>query len=88
MSAKSGGRKYDETDTRDWLLRCEGFRVDSPDGQVGIVVGVVYEPSARWDRPSALRVRGSDGPVVMISMEDVEDVVAADRRLLVRARIE
>jgi hypothetical protein len=38
-----------------WLRRCEGFRVDSPDGRVGFVEEVRY--ASRLDRPDVIAVR-------------------------------
>jgi hypothetical protein len=38
-----------------WLRRCDGFRVDSPEGRVGVVEEVRY--ASRCDRPDAIAVR-------------------------------
>ena len=38
-----------------WLRRCEGFRVDSPQGRVGFVEEVRY--ASRFDRPDVIAVR-------------------------------
>jgi hypothetical protein len=38
-----------------WLRRCEGFRVDSPQGRVGFVAEVRY--ATRCDRPDVIAVR-------------------------------
>jgi hypothetical protein len=38
-----------------WLRRCEGFRVDSPQGPVGFVEEVRY--ASRLDRPDVIAVR-------------------------------
>jgi hypothetical protein len=38
-----------------WLRRCQGFRVDSPDGRVGVVEEVLY--ASRCDRPDVIAVR-------------------------------
>jgi hypothetical protein len=38
-----------------WLRRCEGFRVDSPQGRVGFVEEVRY--ATRCDRPDVIAVR-------------------------------
>jgi hypothetical protein len=38
-----------------WLRRCDGFRVDSPEGRVGVVEEVRY--ASRCDRPDVLAVR-------------------------------
>jgi hypothetical protein len=38
-----------------WLRRCEGFRVDAPQGRVGFVEEVRY--ASRLDRPDVIAVR-------------------------------
>jgi hypothetical protein len=38
-----------------WLRRCDGFRVDSPEGRVGVVTEVRY--ASRCDRPDVIAVR-------------------------------
>jgi hypothetical protein len=81
-NADSGGRRVNATESREWLLRCEGFQVDGPSGYVGIVLSVVYDFSARWDRPSALKVRGSAGDVT-VPIGDVEEVFPEQGRLVV-----
>lgn len=67
-----------------WLCRCEGFQVDSPAGRVGVVEGLRF--LSRLDQPDLLEVRGGlFGRVLsFIPVEDVEDVVAAERRLVIR----
>jgi hypothetical protein len=37
-----------------WLRRCEGFRVDGPDGRIGHVRGICFGDAAE---PEALEVR-------------------------------
>ena len=86
MSAESGDREHRESDSNRWILHCEGFRVEDPEGQVGIVVAVIYDPSARWDKPSGFTVRTTTGAVVTIPLEDIEDVLASEGRLLVPSR--
>ena len=44
-----GGGEY-------WLGHCEGFKVQSPEGQVGVVESVVYDADA--GRPAYLAVTG------------------------------
>jgi len=67
-----------------WLCRCEGFQVDSPAGRVGVVEGLRF--LSRLDQPDLLEVRGGlFGRVLsFIPVEEVEDVVAAERRLVIR----
>ncbi len=83
-TSEPGGRPPEELGSGEWLLRCQGFRVDGPEGLVGVVVSVVYEPSARWDRPSALAVRGRGGEV-LVPIDSIARVDPAEGRISVRA---
>jgi len=67
--------RTDDEAERDWLLQCEGMGVEAPDGFVGRVVEPLYRPSARWDRPWALAVRGAHGVVTV----PIEAVISVDR---------
>ena len=61
MRPATGGTEPEHRGERDWILRCEGFRVYGPAGElVGVVTGVVYDHSARWDTPHGLRVRRTE----------------------------
>ena len=83
-TANAGGGMAEEGRSREWLFRCHGFRVDGPEGLVGVVVGVVYGHSTRWDRPSGLAVRGRRGEVV-VPMDAIADVHPAEGRISLRA---
>jgi len=76
----NGFERANEETTRDWLLGCEDMEVDAPDGPVGRVLEPLYRPSARWDRPWALAVRGESG-VVTVPIEAVSSVDRAARRI-------
>jgi hypothetical protein len=80
----AGGEMTEEGRSREWLLRCHGFRVDGPEGLVGVVVAVVYGHSTRWDRPSALAVRGRRGEI-LVPMDAIAGVDAAEGRISLRA---
>ncbi len=84
-SAESGDRENRAIESREWLLGCEGFRVEDPDGLIGHVVRVLYEPSARWDRPSGLVVRGASGSAVF-AMSHITAVVASEGRIVLSKR--
>jgi hypothetical protein len=68
------------------LARCEGFRVDSRDGYVGVVDALRYSPSTRWDHPSELAVYAgrSSATLLIIPSSEVEGVCLAERRVLLR----
>ncbi len=64
-----------------WLARCEGFRVDSPEGRYGLVEAVMFR--VRPDDPDALVVRtGRLGRrLVLVPIEDVADVTPRRQRI-------
>jgi len=85
MSAESGGQRTDEGRSREWLLGCEGFRVEGPEGRlVGHVLALLYGFSARWDRPSALEIRGPEG-TFSLALDAIEEVSAREARITLRA---
>jgi len=69
------------------LALCEGFRVECPDGYVGAVDALRYEPSARWDFPSALVVHAGRASemLLVIPLAEVDSVSFAERRVILRA---
>jgi hypothetical protein len=73
----SYGRDY-------WLHRCEGFRVESPDGEIGTVRGVRFRSSLE---PELLEVRAGlfGRRSLLIPVEQVEQVIAKERRIILRA---
>lgn len=75
------------------LARCEGFRVESADGYVGVVEALRYAPSTKWDRPSELAVRPTDLAVhagrssktlLIIPLAEIEEVFVTERRVVLR----
>lgn len=71
-----------DTDPRPyWLSRCEGFRVDTPEGRYGLVEAVMFR--VRPDDPDALVVRtGMLGRrLVLVPIEDVADVTPRKERI-------
>lgn len=67
------------------LARCEGFEVESPEGLVGYVEGLRFV--SRIDEPDLLEVRGGrfGRELLLLPVEAVEEVVAEEERLFVRA---
>jgi hypothetical protein len=66
------------------LARCEGFRVDSPNGFVGFVDGLRF--MSRIDEPDLLEVRGGrfGRGLALIPIEAVEEISLAEERVVVR----
>ena len=65
----------------DWVARCQGFGVVSPDGRIGTVEEVRYGPSRRWDSPTELAIQaGRRGKLrLIVPVEDIAAVVPDDR---------
>jgi hypothetical protein len=68
-----------------WLCRCEGFRVESPTGRVGVVAEVRFE--SRVDRPDELVVRGGlfGNRVIAVAVAEVIDVLPRQQRIVISA---
>jgi hypothetical protein len=65
------------------LCRCEGFRVDSPQGRVGVVQELQFR--SRIDRPDALAVRkGFLGRLLLIPVDEVAEVSFGEERVILR----
>jgi hypothetical protein len=64
-----------------WLARCEGFRVDSPEGRFGLVEAVMFR--VRPDEPDALVVRAGvlGRRLVLVPVENVHDVLPRRQRI-------
>ncbi len=67
-----------------WLRHCEGFRVDSPAGELGAVAETL--PPASPDRPDVLAITldARRSPLVVVAVDDVEAIFPAERRLRLR----
>jgi len=69
-----------------WLGHCEGFRVRSPEGEVGVVESVVYARDA--ERPAYLAVTGGRFALhtALVPCGEVVSIDARHARLDVQAR--
>jgi hypothetical protein len=67
-----------------WLCRCEGFRVDAPNGRLGLVEAVRF--GTRLDRPDELLVRRGlfGNHTLVVPVSEVEEVVPRQQRLVLR----
>ena len=67
-----------------WLCRCEGFSVDSPTRRIGVVEGLRF--LSRIDQPDLLEVRAGlfGRQLLLIPIEEVEDILFAEGRLILR----
>lgn len=70
------GRRY-------WLRRCEGFRVEGPDGRLGFVEEARLD--GRADEPVALVVHGSAPGRVVVPVSEVAEVLPLEERILLRS---
>lgn len=75
---------YEESWTVEHLLaHCEGYRVESPEGELGYVEEVVEAPDR--GAPLALRVRIGCSDLIEIVVEDVVELRPQGERILIRA---
>ena len=67
-----------------WLGHCEGFRVDGPEGHIGVVDHLVYR--SRADRPDIVAVTAGiwRARTAEVAVADVVEVRPAQARLVVR----
>jgi hypothetical protein len=67
-----------------WLSHCEGFRVDGPEGRLGVVDHLVYR--SRADRPDIVAVTSGmwRARTAEVLVSDVVEVWPAQARLVVR----
>jgi hypothetical protein len=79
ITAARGGGDY-------WLGHCEGFKVQSPEGEVGVVESVVYATDA--GRPAYLAVTGGRLLLrtALVPCGEVVSIDARQTRLDVQAR--
>src|SRR5438477_5546829 len=79
ITAARGGGEY-------WLGHCEGFKVQSPEGEVGVVESVVYAADA--GRPAYLAVTGGRLLLhtALVPCGEVVSIDARQTRLDVQAR--
>jgi hypothetical protein len=88
MGRVTNGRKAapsaDEDLSGYWLSTCEGFRVESNDGRVGIVEEIRFSPNRR---PEALAVRTGlfRTRLLLVPIDDVREVTPRTKRVLVRS---
>jgi hypothetical protein len=82
--ARSGEAAIRAGDMAYWLRTCEGFRVDSDNGRVGVVEEVRLSPGKK---PQALAVRTGlfRTRVEIVPVSDVERVIPRKKRVLLRA---
>ena len=71
----------------DWVARCQGFGVISPDGRIGTVEEVRYGPSRRWDSPTELAIQAGRGGRrrLIVPVDDIAAVVPDDRVVMLRS---
>jgi hypothetical protein len=64
-----------------WLRRCDGFRVDSPEGRVGVVREVRY--ASRCDRPDVIAVRAGLGRrLLIVPVGDVAWILPGQKQVV------
>jgi hypothetical protein len=65
-----------------WLHRCEGFRVDSPRGRLGIVEELRFGTNA--ERPDSLAIRTGwlRRRLIVVPIERVGEILPRERRIV------
>jgi hypothetical protein len=88
VSGRKGAGREPEFDLApgEALSDCVGFRVECDGAVVGVVDDVRYDPSTRWDHPTALAIRrpGRATRRLLVPAEQVLDVVRDERLVIVR----
>jgi hypothetical protein len=74
----------DRPDREYWLRRCEGVRVETPSGRLGIVESLRF--GRLHDRPDELVVRTGllRSRLVAVDVDDVEAVLPREQRIVLR----
>ena len=67
-----------------WLHRCEGFRVDSPRGRLGIVVELRFRSSAECPDSFAIRTGWLRRRLIVVPIEQVDEILPRERRVMLR----
>jgi hypothetical protein len=78
-------RAHDVVPPLDVLSLCEGFRVESADGHVGVVSALRHPPSARLPNALAVRLEHSSKVLLIVQAPQVESVSLAERRIVLRS---
>jgi hypothetical protein len=81
MAAEYRGSSFDQDY---WLSRCERFRVESPEGRIGVVHEVRY--GTRADRPDALVVRAGilGRRRLIVAVDQVERIITRKKLVVLR----
>jgi hypothetical protein len=79
VGSKRGDYGRSSLDRDYWLRRCEGFRVEAPEGRIGDVRGIRFGANAE---PEALELRAGllGRRTLLIAVQDVETVISDERR--------
>jgi hypothetical protein len=69
---------------------CAGYTVERAGSWIGTVEQVGYEPSERWDRPSAVTVRlgRASKRLIRVAASEVREVVPSERRVVLTATVD
>ena len=67
-----------------WLARCEGYRVDAPEGRVGRVEEVRF--GARHDSPDSIGVRVGlfRQRLLIVPVQEVDEILPREQRVTLR----
>lgn len=78
---------YEESWTLEHLLaHCEGYRVESAEGECGYVEQVIWKPDG--SKPAALLVRVGCAEPIEIALDDVVELRPQGERIVVEALVD
>lgn len=67
-----------------WLHRCEGFRVDSPQGREGIVEELRFRSNAERPDSFAIRTGWLRRRLIVVPIEQVDEILPRQNRIILR----
>jgi hypothetical protein len=85
LNRSDGNRNGGEDRIADLLRSCRGFRVESPQGPVGIVESVAFISSLTAPDALLVRVGLFARELVVIPRREVTDIVISGRQVVVRS---
>jgi hypothetical protein len=83
-AARSGSGQREAGEPPGWLAECDGFLVESEGGRVGVVAGAGVEDDPRRSAYLLVRLGMLGRRVVSVPAADVEAILPAGRRVLLR----
>lgn len=71
-----------------WLGQCDGYRVDSADGRIGVVEAVRQRPGSCEPQELAVRAGLFGRRVLLVAADQVARIVPREQRIVLEGRVE